>query len=382
MAAKSSSNAKKNNVGASAKQKGSIVEEIVAMMHRQPGVEVKRNVRLPAKNYARRHREIDVLLLGSFAGYPTILAIECKNFKRRINVRDIGEFKDRLDDVGLAPQQGILISVSKIGAGALSRARELGIKAFQLRGLTADRLSAAIHEAGQFVIFVVPAMSHLSVQDNLGPDANWTEIGTFLDQENNIVGLLPDLLWHKWLEGAPPSVLGEHNLELEVPEGWHRRVEGRHEPVHSIFAKVKVHAAVVKFAGTGTGHALLDPSGPKLQKYQGKMSFDTSPGEYPVHNFSDEHSLEAFLQEQKATFTVTVGRVRVPRIIVNHIYWPPSERVMQRVREFEIQYEAGEMGMPDPEFLKGIEDGDLSTLWESIAVGYPAAEYLRKQNGE
>jgi hypothetical protein len=115
----------------SSKQKGDLVERIVAMMHElDPRITVRRDVRLPAKHNDKRSRQIDVLLLGHFAGYPTVHAIECKNHTRPVNVGDIGQFRDHLDDVGLSPQQGILVSASGIGSGAMDRAQEHGIRVY------------------------------------------------------------------------------------------------------------------------------------------------------------------------------------------------------------------------------------------------------------
>ncbi len=69
------------NYKSASKQKGELVERIVAMMHEQePQVTVLRDVRLPAKHSGKRSRQIDVLLLGHFAGYPSAHAIECKNY--------------------------------------------------------------------------------------------------------------------------------------------------------------------------------------------------------------------------------------------------------------------------------------------------------------
>ncbi len=372
----------KKKKGATAKEKGELVERVVAMMHEHPGVEVRHDVRLPAKFSGQRSRQIDVLVLGFFAGYQTILAIECKNYARNINVADLGGFRDLLEDVGLAPQQGVLISASKIGAGARSRARELGMKVFELKGLTANGLKAAVHEARQRVIFVMPAMSHLAVTDNIGPHAGWEEIGTFFDEEGKLVGLLPDLLWFKWLEGEPASVLGKHDLELEVPEGWNRIVCGRSEPVISISAQVTIHAAVATIPGKATAHGLVDPNTRGLHRYRSNVSFEASPEGYPVRTFSEEGELEVFLKEQPAPFEVIVGRVRTPRIQVNQMYWPPSERLMHRVNELGTSYEAGEIEMPGPEHYKGVEGNDLATLWEPIVGGWPAVAYLtRRENG-
>src|SRR5215212_3842623 len=81
--------------------KARLVEEIVALFHEQEGVTVERNVRLHPLSDPTQIREIDVLVTGNVAGYPVQVPIECKNYNKRITAGQIGEFKDKLDDVGL-----------------------------------------------------------------------------------------------------------------------------------------------------------------------------------------------------------------------------------------------------------------------------------------
>lgn len=179
---------------ASSMEKGKVVEKIVAMMHEAPGIEVRRDVRLPAKNDSSRQRQFDVLLFGNVAGYQTVLAIECKNHKRRKDVGDVGRFRDHLEDVGLAPQQSILVSASGFMLGALGRAEELGMRAYELLGLSPDRLSEAVHEASQLVVSVVPFMSRLSVVSEVPGEASTIEVLALYDPEGRLVGSIPDLL--------------------------------------------------------------------------------------------------------------------------------------------------------------------------------------------
>jgi hypothetical protein len=88
---------KRGSSPASSKEKGAVVEKIVAMMHEALGVEVRRDVLLPAKNDSSRRRQFDVLLVGNVAGYQTVLAVECKNHKRRKDIGYVGRFRDHLD---------------------------------------------------------------------------------------------------------------------------------------------------------------------------------------------------------------------------------------------------------------------------------------------
>jgi hypothetical protein len=372
---------KRGTSPASSKEKGAVVEKIVAMMHEAPCVEVRRDVLLPAKNDSSRQRQFDVLLIGNVAGYQTVLAIECKNHKRRKDVGDVGRFRDHLEDVGLAPQQGIIVSASGFTSGALGRAEELGMRAYELSGLSSDRLSEAVHEASQLVISVVPSMSRLSVASEVPDGASTDEVLVLYDAEGGLVGSIPDLLWMKWLKGEPESVLGEHDLKIPIPDGWHARANGKRARVLSVSAKVEVGAAVVELPMTATNVALVDPKGHGVRKARVAAGFENALGEYPVRSFRTEEELATYLEEQRAILRVRVGRIRAPRIRVNHVYWPPSERVVRRAKQLEKFYRAGRIGL-NPENLRGVEGTDLRTIWEPIVRGYPAVEYLRKrENG-
>ena len=354
-----------------------MVERVVAMLHEDSGVEIRRDVLLPAKNDSSRRRQFDVLLLGNVSGYQTVLAVECKNHKRRVDVSDVGRFKDHLDDVGLAPQQGIFVSASGFTEGALGRAEEIGMRAYRLAGLSPDRLSEAIHEAAQLVVFVVPFMSELSVVNEVPDEASTTESLSLFDAEGRLVGSVPDLLWMRWLEGEPESVLGEHELEIAVPEGWHARANGERARVLSVSARLEVGAAVVELPGTATSVAMVDPKG-GVQKARATVSFDTAPGKYPVRSFRSEEELADYLGAQRAAFKVTVGRIRAPRIRLEHVYWPPSGRVARRMKQLERFHAAGRIAL-SAENLRGVEGTDLRTVWEPIVRGYPALRYLRGQ---
>lgn len=63
-----------------AKRKGDLLEDLVAMMHEMPEVVVEKRKKLPVLNSkAGRRREIDVLITSNVAGYPVRLGLGCKN---------------------------------------------------------------------------------------------------------------------------------------------------------------------------------------------------------------------------------------------------------------------------------------------------------------
>lgn len=357
---------------ASSKDKGDIVEKIVEMMHRSPELKVLRDQQLPAADGSNRTRQFDVLVLGTFAGYESMLVIECKNYKRNINVKDVDSFYGELQDVGYGPREGVLVSAGKIGAGAQSRARSLGLKVFELKGLTTDRLSSAVHEARQRLVFAIPEISHLAITSSAGGSLEVHETWAFFNEDGGYAGSLADLVWEAWLHGVPPSVMGEHELELDTT-GWYHGVQGERVPVMSATAKIRIKGAVVALPGSVTRHALVEPGSTgagRLQKFKANARFDVAPGQYPVRSFETEKELERFLNDDRAIMSLTVGRVRAPRLRLENVFWPPSQRVLEKMREMHEAYESGEGPPPNPDALRGIEGTELNVLWEPVSPEY------------
>lgn len=126
--AKSTKNSKSKTMSDST-TKGKLVEFIVASLHQAQEVEIERNVKIPPKHGSqKRRREIDVLINTRVVGYPFKIAIECKNYKKIIGVGLIDEFRGKLEDAGLSPQQGIFVTSRRYTKDAIDRAQVLGIR--------------------------------------------------------------------------------------------------------------------------------------------------------------------------------------------------------------------------------------------------------------
>ncbi len=97
---------------ATTKDKGDIVEQVVAWLHEAPGVTVQRNARLPMLGGRRRRWDIDVLLTSNISGHEVRLAIECKNEEGPIGAPKIDAFRGKLEAVGIPPSLGIYVSAS------------------------------------------------------------------------------------------------------------------------------------------------------------------------------------------------------------------------------------------------------------------------------
>jgi hypothetical protein len=88
---------------------------------KHPYATFKKNVQLTG-HLSEQKREIDILIENNFFGVSIQIAVECKNWKNKLDVADIGSFIDKLKDVGIS--KGIMISRNGYTKSAHVRARK------------------------------------------------------------------------------------------------------------------------------------------------------------------------------------------------------------------------------------------------------------------
>lgn len=358
--------------------KKKLLESIAAELHTLPGVKVERNKWLPSLRNPKHRREIDVLLTVKPLGYQMRLAIECKNLAKPVEAEDIGSFIDKLEQVGIPSQGSIYVSASGYRSGAVTRAQEAGIVLLTPAGLTKDRLSLVVEEAFQSVVFLLLAVDEYSWTDDVHQDVysqlSEIETHTLYDNEGQICGVLPDLIWEEWhYEGNPSSIIGEHTINLPIPSGWHHVIRGKKEPIKSATAKVVVWGIVVSITGKVERVSLLDALTKNVEKFRLKASFDTSKREYPITTFTKEEDFEAF-ESQPRTFHVITERIRLPRILTHVGYWPQSRRVFMLIATKLQSFLRGEIPDPRPFDYKDLEGTNLATVWEPPFAASPAVK--------
>ena len=86
-----------------------------------------------------------------------------------------------------------------------------------------------------------------------------------------------------------------------------------------------------------------------------------------MRGFGTEEELREYLEKQKAVRVV--GRLRLPRIKVQAMYWPPSERTTKKLGKLMEAYKMGEIPDPRPLNFAEIEGMDLNTVFEPIWRG-------------
>src|SRR5205085_2999648 len=137
-----------------------------------------------------------------------------------------------------------------------------------------------------------------------------------------------DLVFNRWRQGEPPSRIGEYELTFDVPQGWYQFVAGKPEPVQMAFATVRVTGLIVSLSGKTTRHVLIDPETEKVDRGRVHAQFDIPQDkkvELPVTAVHSEEKLEKLMRRPGGVRVVS--RIRLPRLRVGAMYYPPSERV-------------------------------------------------------
>lgn len=357
----------------STRERGDVVEQIVAEVHDVAGVRVERNVFLPAQDGSGRTREIDVLLSSQVAGYPVRVAIECKNERKPIGIDEIDEFIGKLNDVDIPLQHGIFVSVSRYTKDALLRAQKVGMKATILRDMTSS-LSELAREAFQSAIYLLLTVTNIEVHSDVAVAASPADILFFRNNEGHVCGGVPDLVWREWRSCNIPAELGTHQVDLRLPDGWLQVIEGRVANVHGIKVDVQITAHVVSIPGRVTHRVLLNALNQRIEKRQTEAKFDIAPGTYPVKGFLNEEDLERFLTGGSG-MKISVGRFRLPRIRWCSLYWPPSESSMRKliILMHQAFREGKTLDLASMD-LAEIEGTDMREIWEPIWREHPAVK--------
>lgn len=375
MAGKKSNKSKRKKAGSTIK--GRLVELIVASLHEESGVTVERNVRLPSLLNSKRKREIDILLTGTFSGYPIRIAIECKNYESVIDAPKIDAFVGKLQQIGIPSQHGVFVSARGFTSGAIDRANEAGITPLILTGLTPDRLAAELFSAVQFIVYLLPEIIQIRVRSELKEVPNISFLWFLYDENKKLKGSIPDIVWKMWIEEKIEPTFGEVELDVPIPNNWQNLIDGELKPVLSASVKLKIRGLVGLIQGRATEHTLVNPTKNNVDKFRVNISFETNQTSIPLQHVFSEVELQSYLNLQLASVKVNLGRVMLPRIYFYYLYWPLSERAFMVFHDLATKSYSEHRAL-DPIEVKKIEGDDLRTIWEKPWEENPIFDEFKK----
>lgn len=342
---------------ASQREKGSVLEDLVAMLHGIPGVKVEKRIRLPSiRPNSRRKREIDVLLTSRVAGYPVRIAIECKNLKSPVKSKHVDKFLSVLSDVGIPIVNGILVSASGYRSDALDLAREAGLQPLIFEGLNTEQLWLEVDSAIQSVIFHMATWDTMSRLSGAGSVAEFPTPIVMIDFPEELGEGTPailTLLCLLWQQNRIPSRLGTHHLAIRLPRVF--RFSSEEEPMSDglVMLVYRVEALVGTIEGTASAAMLRNAADSSVEKVHIATAFEATDEPLQLRRFESEEELEAFIGQASVRL---VTRVKVPRIASEWSFWPPSRRAAEEIRR---RRQEGE----EPTFEE-IEGSSLNRAWD------------------
>jgi hypothetical protein len=163
--------------------------------------------------------------------------------------------------------------VAGFGRDARRRARHHGIKLFELKGLTPDRLSSVVHQAFQSTVYLLLRVEQIAFGSERDQDELWS-IFWITHRRGNIRGGIWDIIWEKWQQGQIPDAWGEQELDVAPPLGWSWHID---DPAHPRVVTVilKVIGLVLTATGEARRHLLHDILEQKYDR--------THPDDLPRH---------------------------------------------------------------------------------------------------
>ena len=354
----------------SSTDKAQVLERIVAMLHEGPGVTVQQRVKLPTLFNPRRKREIDVLITGLVAGHRVQLAIECRNVQRPIGTEEIGDFARKLEQVGLAPSQGIFVARSRFTQDALDHARSLNMKTLVFPNLTEDGLNLTVSEALQSVVFLLAEVVELNLVNDLAePIAQIADAFMLYDQNDEPAGTIPDFVWDAWRMGNIEPVIGKHLLELKFPDQWYNLTGGKKQSIRAVGVTVQVIGLALTLRGESRSQSLAHAPDGTVDRLSTEATWQPLKGQYELRTFETPPELEEYVTSEPLLHVVT--QIPLPRIqFWNMMFWPPSERVAGIIKDRMEAFQRGLGPDPRPFDFTELEGTDLSVVWEPIAREY------------
>jgi hypothetical protein len=174
-------------------------------------------------------------------------------------------------------------------------------------------------------------------------------------------------------------MLGEHEVDFPLPSNLHQKVNGRAVETFALKAKIRIIGLAVTLQGKAQNYALVNAVDETVERVLTDVSFGVPNPKLPVTAITSEEQLQAFLSRPGAV--QVTARMRLPRIVYGYLYWPPSERVMNMLKERWQVFADGKLAEQPMFTLQELEGTDLQTIWEPIAKEHPAHQWMKDEAG-
>ncbi len=187
------------------------LEELVAKIQKQlaPHAQVQHNV-LMVGRASKRKRQIDILVKQKIGQYEINVVIECKDYKKPVNVKGVEEFYGLLDDVGA--QKGVLVCPKGFTKAAKTRADGFQIDLYSPFDTDAHKwqVKATIPAICDFRSAAMSFGVAMSAPFPFKMPGDFYSSVVAYDTDGNELGTPLDVAMRRWNDGEFPSAAGEH----------------------------------------------------------------------------------------------------------------------------------------------------------------------------
>ena len=192
-------------------------EDLVAHVQSElaPDAEVLQDQLLPG-SLTGTDRQIDVLIRQHVGQYEVLVVIDCKDWRRPVDVNGVGQFIDVVKDVGA--NKGVMVAAAGFSRAAKERAQRAGIELYRV-------VDPGDHDWKADV--TIPAVVDLRRLDKFS--LRFSGVGRFklypqdvrfmtvYDDSGEVMGSVQDLLSKRWREEGIPTEPGVHE-EIHLAE--------------------------------------------------------------------------------------------------------------------------------------------------------------------
>ncbi|MDG9696597.1 hypothetical protein QC281_41870, partial [Streptomyces sp. DH17] len=201
------------------------------------------------------------------------------------------------------------------GDGAAARR----IRTLVFEGLSADRLSQEIDAALKAVVYLLVSQFNLSMLPYV--PGEWKDDGPFITavldhlDEPPITEIL-NAVWQLWVTEKMPASIGEHLIRLapKSPDATWIAV-----------GAVTVTGWMASALGIVKHGILRDAQGGTIDRVHIAARFEEIKGPLTLEPVTSEKVLADIVEQQRSSL---VMRIRVPRIVSDIGYWPPTVEAM------------------------------------------------------
>lgn len=339
-------------------EKGKLLEEIVISLHVQDSFKVEKNKFFKPLNKNKKKREIDVLLSKIIADTEIYIPIECKNYKDKIEVKEIDAYFGKLTYLGLDVNKAIFVSVNGYTSGAKNSASYFGIKLLTFNGLSEDRMSLLLFNAIQSFSYIFPIYKTYSIISSIDSHVN-SEHLVFYDSSRNKKGTLADIIFEFWMTNKIDSTLGLQKLKISNANELYCLSNNKLEQCFSIEFEVLIVSCIINFKGKMTKKVLLENE--NIDKLRIDASFNEKE-KFSYTFFDNEQSLKNYRDNRNEHLKIDFKKVKLPKVRMHRIFYPLSKKVVKEIDDF-LLYKDEEKFNQEIEVL---EKDLFSSMWEVI----------------